>query len=157
MGRRTGPTGLFWKDLNLPGRRCSRWKRRSIFLRGSALLEVSADASVESQRRAVEFAAKRAQILIWCTQEFSEVERLLWKLVPGGLRDHAFLALTKADELQRAGVLTQRLALMNTALTEEFCEILPVATLRALAALEKGPADQAAFAASGDAVCARRS
>lgn len=115
-----------------------------------SLLEVTADASVESQRQAMEFGAKRAEILIWCTQEFSEVERLLWKLVPGALKDHAFLALTKADELQRAGVLSQRLASLNTTLAEEFCGILPVATLRALAALGDGrAADPAAFAASG--------
>ncbi len=115
-----------------------------------SLLEVVADASVESQRRALQLGARRAEILVWCTQEFSEFERLLWRSVPGGMKDHAFLALTKADELQSAGVLSQQLASLTVALAEEFCAILPVATLRALAALGDGSAvDEAAFAASG--------
>jgi hypothetical protein len=114
-----------------------------------SLLEVAADAKVDSQLRAVETGAKHAEILIWCTQEFTEVERMLWKHVPGALKDHAFLAVTKADELQRAGLLPQRLASMNSALAEEFCDFLPVATLRALAALDDGENSQSAFAASG--------
>lgn len=113
-------------------------------------LEVSGDASIESQRQAIEFGAKRAEILIWCTQEFSETERLLWNLVPNALKDHAFMALTKADELQRAGVLSPRLDLLNATLVEEFCGIFPVATLHALSAFGNNRiADEAAFVASG--------
>jgi hypothetical protein len=148
-GATHGSDGIVLEGTELAGAKMLTLEAPLDILERISLLEASADASVESQRRAIEFAAKRAEILIWCTQEFSEVERLLWKLVPGGLKDHAFLALTKADELQRAGVLAQRLAFMNTALAEEFCAILPVATLRALAALAKGAGDQAAFAASG--------
>jgi hypothetical protein len=114
-----------------------------------SLYEAGAEASIESQRQALEFGAKRAEILVWCTQEFTEIERRRWRLVPDALKDHAFLAVTKADELQRDGVLSQRLASMNAALAEEFCGVFPVATLRALAALDGERSDQAAFAASG--------
>ncbi|MGB8622997.1 MAG: hypothetical protein WCD16_09275 [Paracoccaceae bacterium] len=119
-------------------------------LKQVSLQEVVTDASIESQRTAINWACARADILIWCTQDFSEAERILWKKVPDRLKDHAFLVLTKADELHRSGQLTERLADLEDVTDEEFISLQAVATLQGLAAMEcDGAPDEAALAASG--------
>ncbi|PWE31396.1 hypothetical protein DDZ14_12845 [Maritimibacter sp. 55A14] len=115
-----------------------------------SLLEVVSGASGESQRRALEYGAARADIMIWCTQEFSLAERELWAQVPDRLKDHGFLALTKADLLHKRRQLAQQLADLEDVIDVEFFMIQPVATLQALAALEReGSVDDAALYASG--------
>ena len=119
-------------------------------LRRLSLLEVVTDASIESQRTALEWAAARADILIWCSQEFADAEQLLWRRVPDALKDHGFLVLTKADELHRAGLLSQRIAALDEIVAEEFYSLHPVATLQALSALGRADGSgDAALTASG--------
>ncbi|MFC2968006.1 hypothetical protein [Acidimangrovimonas pyrenivorans] len=119
-------------------------------LKRISLFEPATAPSVESLRAALERAVARADILVWCSQDFGPEERLLWQHVPDALKDHGFLALTKADALHRAGALQDRLSNLAEIVAEEFHSLHPVATLQALAALGRsaGP-DAAALAASG--------
>jgi hypothetical protein len=114
------------------------------------LIEVGAGGTAEEERAAVQWAAARADMVIWCSQAFTPAERWLWSAMPDRLKDHGFLVLTKADELIREGVLAERIAEFEDVVAEEFHSLVPVATLQGLAALF-GPngTDRDALAASG--------
>ncbi len=114
------------------------------------LIEVGAGGTAEEERAAVQWAAARADMVIWCSQAFTPAERWLWSAMPDRLKDHGFLVLTKADELIREGVLADRIAELDDVVAEEFHSLVPVATLQGLSALI-GPngTDRDALAASG--------
>ncbi len=114
------------------------------------LIEVAARDTAEEERAAVLWAGARADVVIWCSQEFNAAERWLWSSVPDRLKDHGFLAVTKADELIRSGALHALIEDLDTIVTEEFHSLVPVATLQGLAALcRPGGVDKDALAASG--------
>lgn len=114
------------------------------------LIEVAARETAEDERAAVQWAGSQADVVIWCSQDFSHAERWLWSSMPDRLKDHGFLALTKADELIRAGALGTRIAELEDIVAEEFHSLVPVATLQGLTALcGTGEVDRDALAASG--------
>ena len=114
------------------------------------LIEVAAQDTAEDERAAVQWAGARADVVIWCSQEFNHAERWLWSSMPDRLKDHGFLVVTKADQLMRAGGLTARIAELEDIVAEEFHSLVPVATLQGLTALcGTGEVDRDALAASG--------
>jgi energy-coupling factor transporter ATP-binding protein EcfA2 len=114
------------------------------------LIEVAARDTAEAERAAVLWAGSRADVVVWCSQEFGAAERWLWSSMPDRLKDHGFLVLTKADELIRSGALSGRIAELEDIVAEEFHSLVPVATLQGLAALcGSGGVDKDALAASG--------
>jgi hypothetical protein len=114
------------------------------------LIEVSGAGTAGEERAAVQWAAARADMVIWCSQAFTAAERWLWSAMPDRLKDHGFLVLTKADELIRAGTFAAQMAELEEVVAEEFHSLVPVATLQGLAAMDgvKGT-DRDALAASG--------
>jgi hypothetical protein len=88
-------------------------------------------------------------MLLWCTQDFGGAVPMLWSHVPDPLKDHAFLVLTKADQLHRERVLTQRMADLEDVVADEFHSLFPVAAQQGLAALSASPPNPGGFAASG--------
>jgi hypothetical protein len=114
------------------------------------LIEVSGAGTAGEERAAVQWAAARADMVIWCSQAFTAAERWLWSAMPDRLKDHGFLVLTKADELIRAGTFAAQMAALEEVVAEEFHSLVPVATLQGLAAMD-GPAgtNREALAASG--------
>lgn len=114
------------------------------------LIEVATRGTAEEERAGVQWAASRADVVIWCSQAFTPAERWLWSAMPDRLKDHGFLVLTKADELVRNGTLGRTIAGLEDIVAEEFHSLVPVATLQGLAAL-LSPAgiDREALAASG--------
>jgi energy-coupling factor transporter ATP-binding protein EcfA2 len=114
------------------------------------LIEVSTRGTAEEERAAIQWTASRADVVIWCTQDFTPAERWLWSAMPDRLKDHGFLVLTKADELIRDGTLGPRIAALDDIVAEEFHSLVPVATLQGLAALlAPHGIDREALAASG--------
>jgi energy-coupling factor transporter ATP-binding protein EcfA2 len=114
------------------------------------LIEVAAEGTAEKERAGVQWAAARSDVVIWCSQAFTPAEQWLWSAMPDRLKDHGFLALTKADDLIRAGTLDRRIAELDDIVAEEFHSLVPVATLQGLAALCSGTGtDREALAASG--------
>lgn len=105
--------------------------------------------SLPAQRKSLSDAINRADMLIWCTQEFGPEERALWQHVPEPLKDHAFLVLTKAGLLHRQGVLISRMKMLEDVVADEFHSLFPVASLQGLRAVTATPPDPKAFAASG--------
>ncbi|TCM88162.1 hypothetical protein [Rhodovulum steppense] len=89
-------------------------------------------------------------IILWCTQGFAHDEAQIWARVPDNLKDHAFLVLTRADELMCMGVLEERLDDLREVVETEFHSLLPIATAQAAAAMASTEtADRALLARSG--------
>ena len=115
-----------------------------------SLLEVVCDDSAEGQMAAIEWAAQRADIALWCSPDFTAHERALWSGVPDGLKDHSFFVLNKADLLASEGTLPPRIQLLQDIVADEFHSLFPLATLQAIAASPAdGPVDAEMWAASG--------
>jgi energy-coupling factor transporter ATP-binding protein EcfA2 len=114
------------------------------------LIEVSGAGTAGEERAAVQWAAAKADMVIWCSQAFTAAERWLWSAMPDRLKDHGFLVLTKADELIRAGTFAAQMAALEEVVAEEFHSLVPVATLQGLAAMDGvAGTNREALAASG--------
>lgn len=51
--------------------------------------------SGEAQREAaIQWAAKRCEIALWCSHDYGREDRLIWSAMADGARDHGFLVLT---------------------------------------------------------------
>lgn len=119
-------------------------------LKRISFLEVTPDGAPAEQRAAIDWAIRRTDIALWCTQSFTNDERELWSRVPDSLKDHAFLVLSKADKLGAEGTLSDRIAALEEIVSEEFHSLFPVATLHALAACrDDGSTDTNMRQASG--------
>lgn len=115
-----------------------------------SLLEVVTDGSSTEFQSAIDWAVRRTDIALWCTQTFGQAEAKLWGRVPDSLKDHAFLVLSKADVLSAKSELTSRIADLETVVSEEFHSLFAVATLQAIKAhRESGEIDEAIYHASG--------
>jgi len=84
-------------------------------------------------------------IVLWCSQDFAGDEAAFWAHMPETLKDRSFLVLTKADALQRRGILHDRTGLLGEIVATEFHSLIPLATAQALAAAS----DATALRASG--------
>jgi len=115
-----------------------------------SLLEVVTDGAVGELQSAVDWAVRRTDIALWCSQYFSDEERKLWSRVPDSLKDHAFLVLAKADVLSADNALSGRISDLETVVAEEFHSLFAVATLQAIKAHRKdGSVDESVYHASG--------
>ncbi len=122
----------------------------SEILKRISLLEVTPEGAMSEQRAAIDWAIRRTDIALWCSQSFGPSEKDLWSRVPDSLKDHAFLVLTKADILGAEGKLGGLIAALDGVVAEEFHSLFPVATLHALAAIRSdGTVDDAKRLASG--------
>ena len=114
------------------------------------LLEVVTDGAPADQRSAIDWAVRRTDIALWCSQDFGSDEQSIWAHVPDSLKDHAFLVLTKADELSANGELSRRVAELEDVVSEEFHSLFAVATLQAISAVKQdGSRDESMMHASG--------
>lgn len=115
-----------------------------------SLLEVVTDGSAGELSAAVDWATRRTDIAIWCSQAFDEPERIAWARVPETLKDHAFIVLTKADILSAEKKLASRVDDLEAIVAEEFHSLFAIATLQALRAYrDDGTVDEALRHASG--------
>ncbi len=115
-----------------------------------SLLEVVTDGSVSGFQSAIDWAVRRTDIALWCTQDFDLEERAHWARVPDSLKDHGFMVLTKADKLSADKVLSSRIAELETVVSEEFHSLFAVATLQAIKAYRpNGQVDESIYHASG--------
>lgn len=113
------------------------------------LLEVVTENSVEELSSGVDWAVRRTDIALWCTQDFNSMERDVWHNVPDSTKDHAFLVLTKADQLVAQNVLAARVNELQQVVAEEFHSLFAVATLQAVSAFGADGVNDAKFKASG--------
>lgn len=99
-----------------------------------SVLEVRAPDAPKEQQRAMHWAAKRTDIALWCTQDFSTLEQALWQSLPEPVKDHAIMLVTKADMLDQNGTLDRMISELRYTHAHQFNKIMHVATLDAIAA-----------------------
>ena len=107
-------------------------------LRNWSFAELSVSVLASGQADLLDWMANRSDIAIWCSQSFDDRERALWSRAPEHLKDHSFLALTRADRLYMKGELADRIARLQPIVADEFLSLHPVATLQAAAARNAG-------------------
>jgi hypothetical protein len=103
-------------------------------LKSQSYVEQGLSGDEEAMRAILDGIAKRADIVIWCSQDFSGIERRLWSEMPDRIKDHSFLVLTKADLLIRSGMLARHIEDLAPITADEFLGLYPVATLQGIAA-----------------------
>ncbi len=99
-----------------------------------SVLEVVTPDDPTSIHRASQWAAKRSDVALWCTQGFNPTEQSIWAQMPDIIKDHAFLMVTKADFLHKNGMMDATIAAIRAVANDEFNQILPIATIDAIAA-----------------------
>ncbi|MFT7106207.1 MAG: GTPase SAR1 family protein, partial [Yoonia sp.] len=90
-----------------------------------SLLETVAPNDPNALHRAGQWAAKRADVVLWCTSEFDKTERRIWGQMPDLIKDYALLMITRIDVLQEQGTLDGLIGSIRTAAIGEFEKILP--------------------------------
>ena len=103
-------------------------------LKKISILEVVTPNNTNALHKASQWAAKRCELAIWCTEAFDPNEQAIWAPMPDVLKDHAFLMLTKADKHKDPGSLDQLVGSTRALVSHEFNDILPIAALDAIAA-----------------------
>jgi energy-coupling factor transporter ATP-binding protein EcfA2 len=99
-----------------------------------SLLETVAPNDPNALHRAGQWAAKRADVVLWCTSEFDKTERRIWGQMPDLIKDYALLMITRMDILQDLGTLNGVIGSIRTAAIGEFEKILPINVPMALEA-----------------------
>ena len=120
------------------------------FLDRVSLTEICLEGSPDEQKTIFNWAMNRADIVLWCSQGFDAAEQALWGGAGDSLKDHSFLVLTKADQLQMKGVLADRITRLQDIVADEFLRMFPLATIQAISAgPHEGLRDQGLWTSSG--------
>ena len=115
-----------------------------------SLLETVAPNDPNAMHRASQWAAKRADVVLWCTKEFDKTERRIWGQMPDMIKDYALLMVTHMDDLAEQGTLDGVIGSARTAAIGEFEKILPIDLPQALDARQPdGSVDKEVMRASG--------
>lgn len=114
------------------------------------LADVTWPSDKSLQSRVMDWLVETSDITVWCSEDFDDAERARWGRFPESLKDHGFLALTKADQLQMKGTLSTQTASFEEQDCEDFLALYPVASKQAIAAHKDGVVEDASlWAASG--------
>ncbi|WP_103763362.1 hypothetical protein [Roseovarius confluentis] len=97
-------------------------------------IEIGLDGTEEERQSALEAVISRADLVIWCSQDFTQEEQRLWSAVPDHIKDHSVLALTQADQLLMRDVLNDNIARLEPIVSNEFLGMFPVATIQGVTA-----------------------
>lgn len=97
-------------------------------------IEIGLGSTEPERQSALEAVIARADLVIWCSQDFAQEEQRLWSTVPDHIKDHSVLALTKADQLLMRDVLNDNIARLEPIVNDEFLGLFPVATIQGVTA-----------------------
>ncbi len=111
-------------------------------LRGMSLTEIALFGAPARQSAIMKQAVAYADILLFCSADFSGPEQALWAEVPDEKKDHSFLVLTMADRRIMRGTLTEAIAALEDVAAQEFLGLYPLAAIQGLTA-QVGRADGA--------------
>lgn len=119
-------------------------------LERQSLVEIGLPADPGHQAARLQDIVARADMILWCTERFDEVEQRLWAGVPDAIKDHSLLVLTMADRQMMRGVLARRIETLDPIVAEEFLGLYPVATMQGISALTSNEVvDDRLWASSG--------
>lgn len=131
-----------------PGTLRARQELPDTRLSGCSFVEQALTGDMQAMKAMLGKAVAQANIVIWCGEDFTEAEQVLWSDMPDRIKDHSFLALTKADTLLKGDALSRRIERLGPVVADEFLGLYPVATLQAIAAQVPG-GEPELWAASG--------
>lgn len=97
-------------------------------------IEMGLRGDMAEKRAGLEAVIERADLVLWCSQEFGEDEQELWSAVPDNIKDHSLLILTKADQQLMRGVIEETIVRLDPIVAEEFLGLYPVATIQGITA-----------------------
>ncbi|MFY0619939.1 hypothetical protein [Shimia sp.] len=103
-------------------------------LQTQSYYEVAQPYDARQQQKLLTDALQKGQIFVWCSEEFDRAEQDIWESVPDEVKDHSFLALTKADRQIMIGDLSERIAALTAVVADGFLDLHPIATLHAIKA-----------------------
>ncbi len=103
-------------------------------LRGMSLTEIALCGAPARQSAIMKQAVAYADILLFCSADYSGPEQALWAAVPEEKKDHGFLVLTMADRRIMRGTLKDTLARMEEVAAQEFLGLYPLAAIQGLTA-----------------------
>lgn len=113
-------------------------------------VEINLSGDLSQKAAMMEVVTARADIILWCSQEFSDEEQQLWAGVPDQLKDHSFLVLTMADRQLMRGTLSSNINRLGEVVADEFMGLYPVATIQGITAQTAGESvDQVLWTSSG--------
>ncbi|NIZ14743.1 hypothetical protein [Phaeobacter sp. HF9A] len=112
-------------------------------LQGMSLTEITLFGAPSRQSAIMTQAVSYADILLFCSTEFSAPEQALWAGVPDERKDHSFLVLTMADRRIMRGTLEETITALEPLAAQEFLGLYPLAAVQGLTAQVGGGADQA--------------
>ena len=114
------------------------------------LTDVAGSADATEQARRLRWAFGRADMVLWCSTDFTPQDAALWADVPESLKDHSFLVLTKADRLAESGALAECIREMQSVAQEEFHSLFPTTTRAGTEMLrQEGVVTETCLSASG--------
>ncbi|MDU8927838.1 hypothetical protein RXV86_10625 [Alisedimentitalea sp. MJ-SS2] len=119
-------------------------------LQGQSYRELELDRRFEVSQRILEVALSEADIVLWCTNDFKDMEQALWANLPDEIKDHSFLVLAKADRKIMRGTLADTIRQLEPIVSEEFLGLYPVASIQGMTARTSGTGeDQHLWNSSG--------
>ncbi len=118
-------------------------------LQAQSFCEINLPEDAEQQPQVFQAALQSGQVFVWCSEQFDVSEQALWHSAPDAIKDHSFLALTKADRQMMKGDLPRRLEALDEIVADEFLGLHPIATLHALSARSGDTFKQDLWVASG--------
>ncbi|MEM8536918.1 MAG: hypothetical protein AAGF56_03560, partial [Pseudomonadota bacterium] len=115
-----------------------------------SVLEVVAPNDPNAMHKASQWAAKRADVALWCTKGFDATEQQVWAQMPDLTKDHAFLMVTHADVLRDQNTFDSVMYTLHTVAKDEFTQILAIESTNAIAARKPdGSVDKDLMRSSG--------
>ncbi|WP_137700728.1 P-loop NTPase family protein [Marimonas lutisalis] len=105
--------------------------------------EVQLDPNLHPKGHLWAQALAQANIVLWCTDRFTQAEQNLWAGVPDEIKDQGFLVLTKADQHMLRGTLEASIKALEEIVTEEFFGLYPLASIQGLKARVSNSVDNA--------------
>lgn len=116
-------------------------------LKKITLMRLAEADDIDGQVRAMKWAAKQSDVVIWCTHKLSKIERRMWDHMPDRIRDSAMVLATRLDDLGSSRTTAQRsLAAMAD---RDFAFVVAMDMNEALAASISSPVDRERLRDSG--------
>lgn len=115
-----------------------------------SVLDVDAPADSPGLLRASQWAVKRCDVILWCSQGFDVAEQTIWSHMPDHIKQNSILVVCKADALRAQGMLNAALAQADVIAQDAFATVVPLAAKQAIAArAADGSVDRAMLRESG--------
>ncbi len=141
--------GSSLEGMSCEGATCIKYELPLDTLKSQNFCEITQPDDQARQQALLATALSEGQVFVWCSETFGPLERQMWKDVPDQVKDHSFLALTKADRQIMKGDLTDCIAELEAVVSDEFLGLHPIATLHALKARSEASLQRDLWEASG--------